>query len=379
MWKRVRAKAMVRRRAMSTGKVGFERIFVKCGSGSQVMVELHNAPARQAELPLVVVVPGGPYTRDSDIKAPQWTSGAQLPGFLSQWPCAIINYQWERIRAGNCYSWPGPVHQVTFAYEWLVKHLAPGDCQRRDIYVYASGLGAGLGAGLALTQAHSHGGFGIRGLVCLSGIYNWTMFLPDHGINRLAPTGLEEEPHIGRMRSIMHMLFGKPADLFDPFASPSLFLHSPSFEVPDTFTMTQQESLLRGLEARRGTTRVLSEPRQSRVSHLIFPPRDSTLKLPRTKLLTYRSQQRHQGNRHPHTLLRQAEEMRDLMRFSVAAEETKARDVWDQEGDNSEAAALAQAEAKRRVQVGQVNSHDTIVDMDQESGNEVLEWIQSGS
>ncbi|PHH82522.1 hypothetical protein CDD82_5703 [Ophiocordyceps australis] len=342
------------------------------------MSRLHNAPGRQTELPLVVVVPVGPYARDSDSEARQWTSGAWLPGFLSQWPCAIINYQWDRFCAGSCYSWPGPVHQVTFAYEWLVKHLAPRDHQRRDIYVYASGLGAGLGAGLALTQSHRHADFGIRGLVCLSGIYNWTMFLPDHGINRLAQTGLEEEPRIGRMRSIMHVLFGKPAHLFDPFASPSLFLHSPSFDVPDSFTMTHQESLLQGLEARRGKKTVHPQAKQPRVSHLIFPPRDSTLQIPRTKLLSYRTHQRHQANCHPHTLRRQTEDMRDLMRFSVAAEEKKARDVWHQEGDNSEAAALAQADAERRIQVGQVDSHDTFGDMDHESGKEVLEWIQAG-
>lgn len=95
----------------------------------------------------------------------------------------------------------------------------------------------------------------IRGLIAHNGIYNWTMFLPDHPIHTPKPPpsfkirkgGLlplptindeptEEEGIFTDLKDHAPTLFRDPSNLFDPFASACLFFHTPDLHVPDDFT-----------------------------------------------------------------------------------------------------------------------------------------------
>lgn len=150
-------------------------------------------------------------------------------------------------------QWPTPITDTLAAYDYLRKALAPSakpggtPLQRRDIYVHGSYLGATLAASLALTETHPHAPVAIRGLSAYNGIYNWTTFLPDHPSNRpvlaadempgvdIGPERADDED-VAYLRDLMPALFGAPADLFDPFASPVLFFHTSGIMIPPSFT-----------------------------------------------------------------------------------------------------------------------------------------------
>jgi acetyl esterase/lipase len=325
-------------------------------------------------------------------------SPAVLPGFLRQWPVASINYRWERSSEhgpddgfARPLSWPTPVHDVAFAYSWLVENLAPPGNGRRDIYVYGSYLGGSLAASLGLTEAHAHARFGVRGFVAYNGIYNWTMFLPDHRVNRpsgrsktpTAPPELPEGSHLQGFHKQLSSLFQRPSNLFDPFASPSLFFHGPGLAIPQTFSMSTAElSLIDALSQHSSDsdlTPLITPSRPPRKSHLVFPPRKSTLKIPPALLLhdappritetTTKSRKRKPklvGN----TFQAQAEELAELMRRSIDKVELKERIKWDEETDSWE------EEAQRRVQVlelGEEGESHALSEMGEEV---VINWFE---
>lgn len=189
---------------------------------------------------------------------PPFSSGSPdpstpLPPCLQDYPAAIIHYRWRGHKPNEepdvPLHWPTPVHDVAFAYSWLSANL----CQTyRSAYVVGSYLGASLAASLALTQSSSPESFlSVHGFVAYNGIYNWTMFLPDHPLHKgifhyrkyrndktKTAVGMvtEEEGIFTQLKHQMPALFSKPANLFDPFASPCLFFHLPGMHVPDDFT-----------------------------------------------------------------------------------------------------------------------------------------------
>ncbi|CAK7216708.1 hypothetical protein SEUCBS140593_002962 [Sporothrix eucalyptigena] len=125
-----------------------------------------------------------------------------------------------------------------FAYDWVKRHLSPplsasvrgGDGRRhflrRDFYVYGSYLSASLATSLALTETHPQHRVAIRGVAAYNGIYNWTAYV-----------GMTEDsiPVADRAETVqsvtpgiqpLPLLFRKPTDLFDAFASPCLFFRT---------------------------------------------------------------------------------------------------------------------------------------------------------
>jgi hypothetical protein len=182
----------------------------------------------------------------------------------------------------------------------------------------------------------------VRGLIAHNGIYNWTMFLPDHPIHKLSRArrrkGLvfplpvsntfpedeaDDDDIFALLKRQTPFLFSDPAQLFDPFASPCLFFHSPNLHVPQDFTtpLTENSSLLPpewtqaidALSSSSSSFSISTEPpspdspshsdpesaaallaraehqakqlRPPRKGYLVFPPRYSTLRLPETLLL----------------------------------------------------------------------------------------------
>lgn len=284
--------------------------------------------------------------------------------------------------------WPTPVHDTAFAYAWIVANLAPPDI-RRDIFVYSSYLGASLGTSLALTETHPHAPFGIRGIAAYNGVYNWTMFLPKHPMYRrkktkrltlAGPEPLAMGVHMGNMLEDIPGLFGQPSAVFDPFASPSLFFHNPGMNVPaswdDNDTSTTSDTVTVVLGHSPEDTHFI-EVKPPRRSHLVYPPRTSTLRIPPTLLLhdkynksvlgrRWRLTKKHPGN----TLKAQAEELAGMMRRSIDKVEFGERVKWDDQMDSWEAAAL------KRVQVLELGDEKDGLELGEDGEESVRAWLQ---
>lgn len=300
----------------------------------------------------------------------------QLPRLAQRHTTAVIHYRWtapsseedhERFHPG----WPAPIHDTLKAYTWIVENLAPPTNARRDIYVYGSYLGASLATSLALTESRPHERMAVRGCVAYNGIYNWTMFLPDHPINKPPPAvsrnlleeilAHSEDSDFQALKKMSRELFTKPDDFFDPFASSCLFFHSPNLLIPPSFddsaipAPSTLADLLWVSEQAVEDTPELKHP-QKRLLH--FPPPKSTLKIPEMLLLhdttpslrpsVLRRRQRRTKKNYGNSFQTQATELASLMQWSINKIELTERMKWDDsagEGDD---------EAGRRVQVHDV-------------------------
>lgn len=350
---------------------------------------LHNFGNLQHDEPILIHLPPLPAHPGAQSK---------LPDFLQGLPVASIRYRWDGL-SGTATApalldsdrpspaqWPAPVHDSTFAYSWLSENFAPGNCARRRVYVYGSFLGASMAASLALTEAHPHARFAVRGFMAYNGIYNWTMFLPDHRINRpttrgsksIMPPQPREGSHLHFLQEQMPGLFGRPTHLFDAFASPSLLFHSPGLVVPRSFTMTVAEAAaidaLAGKEA--DPAFAVKTPRKSR---LVFPPRKSTLKIPEA-LLMYEPNpialtasgkpSKRRAKASGNNFQAQADELGELMRRSVEAVELKERAKWDDDIQD-----LAD-EAERRVQMLDIGQGSPDFEMSAAGQEAALKWLK---
>lgn len=328
----------------------------------------------------------------------------QLPEFLYDWPVASINYRWttERLDVASqedqlfgSVDWPVPIHDVAFAYQWIAEALTPPNNSRGGIYVYGSHLGAGLAMSLSLTESHPHRRFSVRGVAAYNGIYNWTMFLPGHKIAgiksvRDAMRALRRANGNIGLDSLQHRLvslFQEPSNLFDPFASPALFFHNPGLRIPESFYQSTEFTGI--VHAMRGQEPdVVAASGTPRRSHLVFPPRVSTLKIPETILLhdapsrsalhqtetqtntgTKISKTRSKFKDTRHTLMAQANEMASLMRRSIDRVEIKERARWDED------AHLLAEEPQRRIQVVQVGQESEELGLNDFGQQAVLDWL----
>lgn len=232
---------------------------------------LHDVSRHSVLAPLIINLPAFPVQDTADVQS-------YLPRFLQRYPSATIHYRWpergrtisdhestsapgddEQHGSNRPLHWPTPIHDTLAAFDFLTRTLTPPPStgtyedfrpQRRDVYVYGSYLGASLAASLSLTESHAHKPMAVRGLLALNGIYNWTTFLPDHSVNTtrlkmqrdlgLDLSVLEQRDHsgqdLGMLKALLPRLFRQPDNLFDPFASPVLFFHSPGMMVPPSFT-----------------------------------------------------------------------------------------------------------------------------------------------
>ncbi|KAM0341905.1 hypothetical protein ACHAPU_009841 [Fusarium lateritium] len=360
-----------------------DRVAVRCGSAGHVNVDLIDI-AEQPDSPLFIHLPSSPSNGSQP---------APVPRFLQGKPVVSINYRWNSVDYEPDESspaedvWPTPIHDTLFAYDWLVKNLAPPGLKRRAIYVYGSHLGASLAASLALTESQPHRPFAVRGLVSYNGIYNWTMFFPDHPANRpgkfAGPRGTYHKPREG---TYMHYLqqelptfFQSTADMFDVFASPSLLFHNPGVKVPPSYHMSEAET---------SAIQVLTNPdaevdapmKTPRKSYLVFPPRKSTLKIPETLLLYdkppvprpkygYWPSRLSSGRQWGNSLELQAQELAGMMQRSINLHEMRARGLWDDD------MGAWEDESARRVKVKHVGEQTGMLEMSQKGEDLVQEWL----
>lgn len=170
------------------------------------------------------------------------------PDFLQNWPVVSVDYKWRYPSHSNGAStarpWPGPHQEINYVYSWILENLRPRRGTAKQIYIHGSYLGATLGMSLALERCRPKSRFAIQGVVAYNGIYNWTMFLPEHWVNwpdgpksnwPPAETSIMHELH----HALPH-LFSNPEALFDSMASPSLRFHAPGFNVPPGFYVSSK-------------------------------------------------------------------------------------------------------------------------------------------
>ncbi|KAI0133635.1 hypothetical protein BJ170DRAFT_678571 [Xylariales sp. AK1849] len=387
-----------------------ERISVKCGSAGSVYVDLHNIAKVSSSDPLLIYLP--PWSTSSTAGVPQ------IPAFCRGYPTAVINYRWagyppfegnraplptadqdsDGLEAPLPLAWPVPVTDTAQAYSWIVENLTPPTYTRRDVYVYGSYLGASLATSLALTETHPHQRMAMRGFVAYNGIYNWTMFLPDHQINKQSGSrtanileeilGQPTDPTFQELKLHAPDLFGDPSHIFDPFASPCLFFQTPGLWVPQDFD-SPADPVLSMLGSAAGqadgaldaikSLLAMMAGKPPRRSALAFPPRQSTLKIPETLLLhtslpapmavfRRRPQKRRKAvvDNHFRT---QAEELAGLMRRSLEKLEFKERSRWDEDFDGYD-------EMYKRVQVRDVGMDERSFELPSRGEALVSEWLE---
>ncbi|OIW25215.1 hypothetical protein CONLIGDRAFT_85386 [Coniochaeta ligniaria NRRL 30616] len=367
-----------------------ETVAVPCASSGSIDVNLHNLSQHHPSHPLVICLP--PFFQTGH------TSPSPLPAFLKSYPSAVINYRWldpsfnghgpvgNDESSSSLFQWPTPIHDTLFGYSWILANLCPPGDEKRDIYVYGSYLGASLATSLALTESHQDQRMAVRGLLTYNGIYNWTMFLPDHPIHQrksladaFDDSSYAEGSFHHYLRSNLPVLFPSPSALFDPFASPSLFFRDAGLWAPEDFTtaataspMTRTIDALSSASASEGddtdsaasstTTWNLKHPRKS---YLTFPPWASSLKIPPALLLhesppprpgarkrkTAAAPKTSRGRKGANTFAGQAVELGELMRRSVERYELGEREEGGEGGGEG-----TEGEAERRVQTRDVGA-----------------------
>lgn len=285
-------------------------------------------------------------------------------------------------------QWPTPVHDMAFAYAWLKEYLTPEKPARRDVYVYGSFLGASLATSLALTESYAYDRFAVRGLTTYNGVYNWTMFLPTHPIHtikweKLGAKSLTKGAHLQKMRESMPGLFTQPANLFDTFASPSLFFHNPALAVPDSFDalfspfshMPDKVSLMTSQDKKIYTLLAAARLKAPRKTYIPFPPRSSNLRIPETLLLHDREEvktviARKVSRRKGNTFKNQAQELAELMRMNINKDELGERERLGQVMDSWT------VEASRRVGVRELGEESESFRLNENGEDEVSEWLE---
>ncbi|KIH92562.1 hypothetical protein SPBR_02681 [Sporothrix brasiliensis 5110] len=312
-----------------------EHVLVPCASSGSIIVSLYNVHKHPPTKPLLLYLPPSHHppldaqSEDGAVVAEDVQEAALQPppSFLlrQNYPIAVIRYRWSRGEPRNgpdatqdpdqiqppSYMWPRPLHDVMFAYDWIKKNLSPPlsastrdrdgrrHFLRRDLYVYGSYLSAGLATSFALTETHPPHRVAIRGLAAYNGIYNWTAYVgmtadgipvaDDATAIYNATPGIRALPE----------LFRRPSDLFDAFASPSLFFRTTGHLIaPLHLDRDISRRLLEEREARLDEEEAKEKKDQagvqalgkrtfgmellgtSRKAYLAFPPMKSTLSIP---------------------------------------------------------------------------------------------------
>ncbi|KAK5987724.1 hypothetical protein PT974_11857 [Cladobotryum mycophilum] len=356
--RRLPIKAIIYRRLSTQSQ---QTVRVRIGSEGYVTVDLHNFTENPSADALIVHIPPFAFRDESSVRP--------IPGFLRDWPVAI--------------------HDTAFAFRWITENLMPPNNGRGNIIVYGSYLGASLAASLSLTETRSHSRFSIRGFAAYNGIYNWTMFLPDHQINitKISPksatvmTTPYQSTHMNNLQKRIESLFDTPSNLFDPFASPSLFFHTPGILVPSSFYMSATEAAM--LNAKTGYEKLFIKAlRPPQQAHLTFPPVDSMLKIPQALLLhdsiSTNPPQRRQAKParyarmavDAHNFRAQAKDLSTFMKRSIDIIELTDQGEWD---DDVEQLA---GEAHGRVQVADVGQERKDLDLSEAGQNILLSWIR---
>ncbi|KAL8833110.1 MAG: hypothetical protein Q9170_004492 [Blastenia crenularia] len=234
------------------------------------------------------------------------------------------------VRAGyrlsNADSYPKPIHDVLASYDWILKHLvppnhsdAPGPSRNPKLGVCGELVGGSLAAMLAITECHD-AKTGITAAALGNPIVDWS---PPFA----APHFESTDPFHRGLISLREKSFPNAEARYDPFASPLLFFRTPAFDLPapDYYGLSSLSPEVMKLEAVDETSSGLVSKRRS---HRKYPPTDSDLRLPITRI--------HSGKRNP--LAEQVAEFAQLIQRSI--------DIYEREDGGYRGASK---EAQQRV------------------------------
>ncbi|KAI9739072.1 MAG: hypothetical protein M1834_007285 [Cirrosporium novae-zelandiae] len=264
-----------------------------------------------------------------------------------------INY-----RLSQTQKYPTPVHDVLAGYDWVLKHFVP-TVTNPNIKIKLGVCGELVGGGLALTLALTESWVerhGIKAVAVGNPITEWqfpdTLLMDEQKDAHQQSEGGLEEPHKIRrvykkrtswtmfgsnplfsskqLLSLRRAVFQNAPAIFDPFASPLYFLRTPGLEIPTWHDIPVDA--LTSPELREEDDLIIRRRKVARY----FPPRDSDLRIPPTRILAGRNS----------LLCDQAVEMVKWMRKSVVVSESNLESIFD--GDENEM-------ARRRVQLATCN------------------------
>lgn len=152
---------------------------------------------------------------------------------------------------------------------------------------------------LALTESHAHKRGAIAAAALGNPIVDWSSPLP-------RDIGSENGALKTDMQNLRGKAFARPEHRYDPFASPLLFLRTPAYELP-TPSFHSSSSLPPPRSSNPGLEADVSALVPKRRSHRKYPPIESNLRLPATRVEI--------GTTNP--LREQGVEFAELMRRSV--------------------------------------------------------------
>lgn len=173
-----------------------------------------------------------------------------------------VNY-----RLSNSAQYPTPVHDVLAGYDWVLQHMLPKTSRTSRLGVCGELVGGSLATTLSLTECRL-GGNRISAAAVNSPILDWLFRsaaddafdqagFEDHQPSQRSkrkkqpPTrswdlyARKKDLPTGALLRARRLLFRKPEDFFDRFASPILFFRSPDAEIP---IYTEEDSLVASLE-----------------------------------------------------------------------------------------------------------------------------------
>jgi hypothetical protein len=261
---------------------------------------------------------------------------------------------------------------------------------QRPLLIYGSYLGGTLATSLALTESHTSANqrTKIHSLVVHNGIFDWTPIstTPDPVLfNKSSISPYISTPDLysqkpwttDTLHSLKTRLFPSPSQTFDAFASPILLFRRPGIEVPQRWPIPAPPPKSESSSSPDSPTEELpvppsledfpsppddpedydmgsppsnlwdDEPEEhpheplvtSRKTHLVFPPPNSALKLPRSLFLYSKSplpdsiRDDDRTDEKFEVFREQAEEMQKVMQRSIKMHELRDRIRWDDECD----------------------------------------------
>ncbi|KAK4579823.1 hypothetical protein LTR86_000024 [Recurvomyces mirabilis] len=213
---------------------------IPCHSNGNIDLNIYEPPStsqREDVLPRVLLhLPAGPLLRHDPID-----DNTALSEITAKHSCQVVKINY---RLSSEHTYPGPIHDVLTAYDWVKQNLLAkrsiSRLGRSDILgriaVQGELIGGGLAAMLAMTECQK-GQPGIVAAVLHNPIVDWVDLDTDPSFKRAskkASSSTSSKYHdlTKELLIVRAQAFQKPEHYFDPFASPMLLLRSSGVVVP---------------------------------------------------------------------------------------------------------------------------------------------------
>ncbi|KAL8940520.1 MAG: hypothetical protein Q9216_002770 [Gyalolechia sp. 2 TL-2023] len=257
---------------------------------------IRNPPRPSDNGPIILYLPPG---LPSDTRPHQQHNPLNTLALSAQATIIHINY---RLSPKDPY--PKPIHDVLASYDWILKHLlatthndSPYKPHLPKLGICGELVGGSLASMLALTECHVDKR-GISATALGNPIVDWSSPFD-------TPHSSHADDFDRRIVALRSNSFSNPQQRYDPFASPLLFFRTPAFELPTpAYNGISPPTTSKSEPSELDSPPSLTPQRRS---HRKYPPADSRLRLPNTRIDV--------GETNP--LREQAVEISQLMQRSV--------------------------------------------------------------